>query len=528
MLAIRSSTFDSLIIFCGSLIFFTLGLHAQEVIGFDSRFYLFAQEMWRHGVTWFPTTYQQPYPDYTAGSTILIYWASVLFGGLNKFTAVLPTAIAASLTLTFTYLIGALHARSWGLAAVCFLLMTLGFLQSARAISLDMQLTMITTLIFYLLYSTKNVRLIYALLLLGFMERGLIGLVMPTGVICIYYLLAGNIKQCFRSGFIALVLLILCTAILLGLAYQAGGNSFVQDVLRMQVLGRLNDHFLPYYFYFTNSLFTYAFSFPLACLVLIGLLYEKFLKKSTIPHANFILQLTGWMLVILLGMSIPGMKKSRYILPMLPALALMSAYLFMEMKQRYFHVLRLCVSSFLFILPLILASAIIFVKYNAASRHLILPLPFSQLIIFLLCLQTIYVIAIFKYRHVLTLLITSALTYVLIYLSLVEPITLYADRSRDFVRQVENQRVAQHAQLIFYKENPDNLPIKYIISMKQPEHQPIFVQALSQIKQAAFIVTSENYFVDLPATIKNQYHVLAQGKLGHVAVVVFQKNTVTI
>jgi len=86
-------------IFIVSLFLFTWGVNSQEIISFDSRFYLFALEMWRHGISWFPTTYLEPYPDYTVASTVLIYGAASLFGGLTKFTAVLPSAIAAAITV---------------------------------------------------------------------------------------------------------------------------------------------------------------------------------------------------------------------------------------------------------------------------------------------------------------------------------------------------------------------------------------------------------------------------------------------
>src|SRR5690242_19905786 len=91
----RRHHLESLLLFFSSLILFTWGLHSKEVIGFDSRFYLFAQEMWRYGVSWFPLTYHQPYPDYPASSTFVIYLFACLFGGVTKFSAVLPSAILA-------------------------------------------------------------------------------------------------------------------------------------------------------------------------------------------------------------------------------------------------------------------------------------------------------------------------------------------------------------------------------------------------------------------------------------------------
>ena len=43
--------------------YFTYGwLKPAEIIRFESRFYLFALEMWRHGISWFPTSYTIPIP----------------------------------------------------------------------------------------------------------------------------------------------------------------------------------------------------------------------------------------------------------------------------------------------------------------------------------------------------------------------------------------------------------------------------------------------------------------------------------
>jgi len=87
---------DSLIVAAAGLLLFTLGIWHQPFIDFETRFALFAQEMWRHGPGWFPTTYGEPYPDYPVTSTLLIWLAAHVFGGVTKLAAVLPTALAAT------------------------------------------------------------------------------------------------------------------------------------------------------------------------------------------------------------------------------------------------------------------------------------------------------------------------------------------------------------------------------------------------------------------------------------------------
>ncbi len=63
-----------------ALLLFLAGVYQQAAIGFDSRFVLFAQEMLRHGPGFFPTTYGEPYPDYSAFSTLLVWLFALPFG----------------------------------------------------------------------------------------------------------------------------------------------------------------------------------------------------------------------------------------------------------------------------------------------------------------------------------------------------------------------------------------------------------------------------------------------------------------
>ncbi len=113
---------------------FTLGLWEQPFIGFDGRFALFAQEMFRHGASAFPTSYGQPYPDYPATSTLLIDVFAQLFGEVNRLATVIPTALASAAIVGLLYRLLAERSRAWGLLAVLVLLLTNGFLAKARSI----------------------------------------------------------------------------------------------------------------------------------------------------------------------------------------------------------------------------------------------------------------------------------------------------------------------------------------------------------------------------------------------------------
>ncbi len=519
-------------VFFGSLVLFTWGLRIQEVIGFDSRFYLFAQEMWRHGLSWFPSTYHQPYPDYPATSTWLIMMAANWVGMLNKYAAVMPTAVAAAGTVSLTYTLGERQRKHWGWYAACLLLLTAGFVKSARSISLDMLVTLITTACFYCLYEADRLRervksrWLYLLLVLGFALRGPIGLVIPTSVVCIYYLVSGRYRSFFMFGLIAAGLLALCSAILLALAWHTGGHVFLLQVFNMEFAGRMNNYFLPVYFYFASSLGNYALAFPLAVLSAAGVLYDAIVNRYRMKVPLFVYQLIGWVLIVMIGMSIPGDKKIRYILPVMPAVALLASYpLIVPGNQRYFGWLRMLMRLLFLFLPGLLLSGVICLPYVITHSVWVSQIHYIPVVLILVVLQLWSLRRWMKYHADASLLLFAALAFMAGYLMVFEPAELYVERARDFVWRVELMRISHRAALVFYREQPDGLPIKYLIDTPE-EVQPVFVEkpeALLSLPAAAVIIARVTEFDALPAAIANKFEVIDKDTLGHVNLVVFRR-----
>ncbi|MFZ2314584.1 MAG: glycosyltransferase family 39 protein [Gammaproteobacteria bacterium] len=520
-------------LFLISFLIFVWPNPVNEIIGFESRFYVFALDMWRHGISWFPTTYQQPYPDYPGTSTWVIYGLAKLFGHLNKWIAVLPSAIGAALTVVLTYLIGCLQSKRWGLSGVCFLLLTITFLKSARSLSLDVYPLLFTTWCFYLVYSAdvqqkpQRAYWIYLLMFLSFAFRGPIGLVMPAGVVCIYYLLNKNVKQFFVSGVIALCLLALSTVGLLALAEHVGGAAFRAAVLRMQVVGRIDNPYLPFHFYFTGGLGNNALSFPLACLTIVGFIYYS-LRRVLLPYKHMLLQLLGWMLVILIGMSIPGDKKIRYVLPMLPAAALLAAYPFSVVNTKkyfiYFQKLGSCFFLFFPAFLFIVTEILFFYQKQKLSG---LSINYGMVLSLLMVLQFLNLWLRYSRATAKYIIPLAATSFVIFYISVIERVELYIDKAYHFVTAIEKLRIEQHAQLVFYKERSDGLPIKYLVNMQQ-EEVPIFIEdqkALAQYKTRAFFVTSDTYFEELPKDVIKQFTIVANDTLGHNRVVIFTQRS---
>jgi 4-amino-4-deoxy-L-arabinose transferase-like glycosyltransferase len=522
------SHMHSLVIFVVTLVIFTLGLGDQEIISFDSRVYLFALEMWRHGPGWFPTTYGQPYPDYPVASTFLMYASALLFGGLTKFTAVLPSAIAAALTVVMTEKIGSTHDKKLGFYAVCTLLTTYAFFKSARAIAMDLYPTLITACCFYLVHTAtiaqqpRRANWIYPLLIISFIFRGPIGIVIPAGVVCSYYVLEYDYRRFLITGMTAFILLVLCTAGLLLLARHTGGDVFMQDVWRMEIIGRMEDHTLPFYFYFTNSFLSYALSYPFAVAVMLAVLYRSFASRVLSQDMKFLLKLTGWVLIIMVGMGVPGDKKVRYVLPLAPALALLAASLWVAQPvDCYLAVLRRIAILVFRFLPAFLCAATGYVWHVSARYGVSEIISFLPIMIFFAVMQVVSL-----QRRLAVVIFSGALCFVVANLLLAEPIELHLDRTHEFVQTIEQLRLQKKARLVFFRERPDGLPIKYLVNTTA-EDQPLFVDtesALLKVSEPAIIITNVTYFHALSPAVQKRYHIIANDRIGHVNVVVFGRD----
>lgn len=515
MTLIRQNFWIGWSVFVLGLMFFIFTSAQMEIISFESRFYLFALEMWRHGPSWFSTTYHEPYPDYPGTATFFIYVFSKIMGGLTRFTAVFPSALVSAMTLTVTYLIGAHHSQKWGLSAVCFLLLTYAFVAEARTISLDQYTTFITALCFYLAMRGK-IGWIFPCMVLGFAVRGPIGLVIPTSVCCVFYLLDRDIKRLFIVCSISTLLFIFCGMILLALAYQQGGESFVHEVIKMQVVGRLQEaRRLPWDFYFVQSFAAYAIVYPMAILVSLGMMRAKTSDKT------FLLKLFGWTLIILLGLSIPTNKKIRYILPIAPALALLCGYLFtIRHENKYYYLLQRTVYIFCIYFPTLSLIILQIIRH----WHPEFVLNYVVLSCFFVMTQTVLFIIHFRiYHKEITALIITSIAFMSAYIWIVEPINLQLNKTHDFVQQVEKMRQNENAKLAFYLEGKDGLVIKYMANMTKDE-QPLFVlnaSELSAFKQAIFFVATHDNFAKIPFEIRNHLKIVSYGKIGREQFLIF-------
>ncbi|MGU9815804.1 ArnT family glycosyltransferase [Pseudomonas sp. LF135] len=485
-----------------ALVLFIAGNWHQAIIGFDSRFVVFAQEMLRHGPSFFPTTYGQPYADYLATSTVLTWLFSLPLGQVTSLTAWLPTAIASALIVMLVYRLTAPYSVRWGLLSIAMLLLSSTFISETRAVSLDQMLAAVALAVFYLGYahdhfaSPKRLHWLFLLLIIGFAIRGPIGLVIPTGVLCSYYLLNRQWRQLFTFGLIALALLAACVGLLLLLAKLSGGEDFMQDVIRMQFLGRMDgtEGSSGALYYFTSSLGNYALAYPLALLVLVAVAVGG--RRTPDPALQLVLYCAAAGLLVMLGLSVPQAKKARYILPMLPMAAILAAYPFQVTQGRLFAGLRALMLGIWTLMPALLAVGLVVARRRYAEQLDSLGVIFGVLGV----LQVLALLAVFNVRIRATgPAFAAVLALWTTYIVVVEPLERALYDTRTFTLAVKDQITQQPAPVVLHGLGKDAKAIKFMVNFNC-DKVPLFTHSsadLAPLQGPAWLVMSAQDFENL-------------------------------
>ena len=518
----------------GGLLLFTLGLDNRDFIHLEARFALFAQTMLREGAGFFPTLYGKPYPDYPASGTLLIDLVSRLPGRVTTLTAVLPTAAAAALTLVFTYLIGASHSPRWGLYAVLFELCTYQFLAAARSVSLDPFIALAATGCFYAACTTatmpeaRRATLIAAGLIFGFVMRGPIGLIIPAAVVAVFDLLERRWSRVITTSTLSLGLLVICSTGLLAAARAQGGEGFASEVLRLEAIGRMSEstRHPPIYFYPVNALTAFALSFPVALAMTVCA--RGAMIRPVTSEWRLVRHLAAWTVVIMAGLSIPAKQEIRYLIPIVPASALMAAALLAEIpSDRLLRRLRGWVLRLFLLMPW-LGLGLVITGASLPRLRALTPedvhLGAAAALMIVLAALTVVVRRriVDRIARDLATAALGAAAFITTVLLIVEPIAIDLNRVGPFVDEVRSHRTAG-APIAFYKIGPDAADVKFMAALDEAV-RPLFVRAASEVAALApdvVIITGRDDFDALPPELKARTRLLAMGRIARSTCVAF-------
>ncbi|KTT65112.1 membrane protein [Pseudomonas oryzihabitans] len=492
---------ESLLVGVVAALLFTLGIWNQAPQGFDGRWAVFLEEMFRHGPAFFPTTYGQPYPDYPATATWLSWLAARVIGAPNHLANVLPTALASAGVLALTYRLLADTRRAWALLTVLLVALTPQWLEKARAVCLDQLVALVVVLCFYLLYSAdrdgRPLRrlLVLPLFALGFAIRGPLGLIEPCGVVCLYWLVVAwgepawrrfALQRLFGYGLVGLALLVLCWWTLIQLAHYEGGADFAAEVWHMQVSGRLDESGKPFWFYLQLGLYRYLPVLPLA-LLLLAAQHRSLRTWPDTAQRRLLLGLAGSGLLILIGLSIPHFKRAYYVVPMVPFLAALAAHGLLRAEGWFRRVVPVYLVLVLALPGLALVALL--VCRHLWQRHGYWPdVSLPLLVAAFVMLQLAALVGWRRLTGTRRLLALSALALAaqwLMLVAVVEPAQDLEYDSRGFVQQVEGLRQEHPGPLVFFGLGQDSWAIRYIMNLDHDE-QPIFL-ARPQVAELAHL-----------------------------------------
>ena len=341
----------TVLLFLAVIAFYFYGLGYLPLLGPDEpRYAQVAREMFlRHdlitptlgGHLWF----EKP---------ALLYWmmiASFKLFGVSEWAARLPSALAGVLTIGAVFVVARQTLRSskteqpheyvfWCVLASAT---TLGIIVFSRAASFDIIVTMTITwaLGFYLLYEfTFNEKArrfclagFYLFIGLSLLAKGLVGIVIPFGVIALYYLLERRLPK--RSALISLLWglpLVLIVA-----------SSWYAPVIRRHGWLFVDQFFIQHHFarYVSNkyhhkaAFYYYLLIFPLLALPWTAFLIDGVLQfKNWLSSADLnaddsaenrlnrlMLFSLAWILFPLVFFTLSSSKLPGYMLPALPAAA---------------------------------------------------------------------------------------------------------------------------------------------------------------------------------------------------------------
>ncbi len=417
------------LIFIISFVVLMLCQYTPAIIDYEARFVVFAQNALVHGLTYFPVINGHPYPDYPIGNTFLLYLFALPFGKVSIFSISIPYCLTAAFTMVGIYKIAAIHDRKWGLYAILFSFLTWQYLYDLHNIAVDIYPVLATVWCFYLVYSAnltgsiKRLWFLPPLLLLGLFMRGPIGLIIPAVVVGGFYLLNRNWRALFIFGAVAIALLILGFGLLLGGAYLQGGKAFMHQVFLVESIGRISNYHKSHYaFYFTVGLAPYIFTVLFAIAVIIRKFKDIILPKNQID--KLLQYCLVWMLIIILGFTVPHSKQARYILAITPAIALLAGYIFIN-NAKFFIKSRTVLTKLCLFMPLfgliIIAGALIHNHFATTAWQGYFMLATIMLAILLV---TNILVRIYCHKR-LPILILGIIAFLVIAVLLLQPMIMY-------------------------------------------------------------------------------------------------------
>ncbi len=326
-----------ILLFAILIAFYLYGLGKLPLLGPDEpRYAQVAREMFLNGDLITPTLGHHTWFEKPA----LLYWmiaGSFKVFGVNEWAARFGPALCGLLTIAAVWFVGREidreEPRGFAFWNVVVSGSCLGLIVFSRAASFDVVITMTTTwaLAFFLLHELRHRRRFlagfYVFVGLSLLAKGLVGIVIPFGVVGLYYLLRRMwpSRSVILSLFWGMALALAVSAIWYGPVIARHGWTFINEFFVQHHFARYVSnkyhHPQPIYFYPVIILMLALPWTP----YLIGALAKVRSWKWRGDDGLSIVRVfsLAWLLLPIVFFSFSGSKLPGYVLPVIPAIALL-------------------------------------------------------------------------------------------------------------------------------------------------------------------------------------------------------------
>lgn len=346
----------SLILFCYLFLFLNLG-HYRLLDVDETRYVNIARAML------FNSDYITPYLNFEPflEKPPLFYWLTVLsyklIGTTSEFVSRIPIAILCTIMVFATYFFGkkAVSSKIFGLVSAFILLSSIWVILFSHIAIMDIGFTALCTLSIYsaviTLFNVKEENKKYfwyfAYLFMGLsvLQKGLIGAILPVMVTGLTFFAFHKGKELFKPVFIipGLIIFLIVTLPWHMAAYIANGDMFIQDYFVKHHFARFLNSSLginrkqPFLFYVPVlfvAFIPWIFSFISVCIRGIKSLVKDFkatksfrqILSADTNDRKLLVFASIYFLSIMLFFSISSTKLPTYILPLFPAISLITGY----------------------------------------------------------------------------------------------------------------------------------------------------------------------------------------------------------
>lgn len=331
---IYSDVAFSLIILCGVclfLFFFKLAETGIMYPSFEPRRMLLAKDMVRNGHWLLPNLHGAPYIMKPPLLPWLISAGYLLVGNPSLWAARVPVALLGLLNVLVTFFFAKrLFNQRVGFFAALILATSLFYIRRTRMAEEDIVLALLVNLAlftFFLAYyyqaGKKYYFMFYLFVSLACLAKGPPGLSFPALAIIPYLLLRRDLRAIKKMEVLPGIL-IFCTLVVSWYiyAYYHSGlpeaqNFFMADIWRKFFPVEPSRPFYQYLVQLFAHFFPWSLFLPAMAIYLVG---KK--KKKEGERSLFLL---CWVITNLLLFSLAGAKRNEYILPLYPALAILTA-----------------------------------------------------------------------------------------------------------------------------------------------------------------------------------------------------------